>query len=137
MKKIIGLVLLALIVFLVVYRQRVFLRDPLATVTRDGHKEGDVRVMINYNNDILMDDNSASQRRIYIVEGWNKVPQFLASTLKCFNGVACMTDANQTSGTPVPEGSRGHRSPFEGVTMTNKKVEFVDEDGALVEVTLR
>ena len=137
MKKLIGLLFLALVVFLVIYRQRVFLRDPIATVTRDGHKQGDVRVMINYNNDILMDDNSAPTRRIYLVEGWNKVPQFLATTLRCFNGTACMTDADQASGAPVPQGSRGRRTPFEGVTMTNRKVEFVDEDGALVEVTLR
>lgn len=137
MKKLLGFVVLALMIFVIVFRQRVFLRDPLATVTRDGHKQGDVRVMINYSNDILMNDNSAATHRIYLVEGWNKVPQFLASTLRCINGVACMTDADQASGAPVPQGSRGRRPPFEGVTMTNKKVEFVDEDGALVEVTLR
>ena len=137
MKKLIALVFLGLIVFVVVYRQRVFLRDPLATVTRDGHQQGGIRVMINYNNDVLMDDASATPRRIYLVEGWDRVPQFLAATLKCVNGLACMTDADQASGAPVPQGSRGRRSPFEGVTMTNKRVEFVDEDGALVEVTLR
>ncbi len=137
MKRLIGLIFLALILFIAVYRQRVFLRDPIATVTRDGHKQGDVRVMINYNNDVLMEDASATPRRIYLVEGWNKVPQFLATTLKCINAVACMTDADQATGTPVLPGSRGLRSPFEGVTMTNKRVEFVDEDGALVEVTLR
>ncbi len=137
MKKLVGLAFLAFIVFVLIYRQRVFLRDPLATVTRDGHKQAGVGVMINYNNDILMDDGSSAQHRIYLVEGWNKVPQFLVTTLKCIHGIACMTDADQARGAPVPAGPRGRRSAFEGVTMTNRKVEFVDEDGALVEVTLR
>ncbi len=129
MKKLLGLIFLGLMIFIVVYRQRVFLRDPLASVSRDGHKQGDVTVMINYNNDILMDDASATPRRIYLVEGWNQLPVFLNGTIKCINGVACMTQADQATGTPVP---RAH-----GVKMSNKLVEFVDEDGAKVSVKLR
>ena len=48
-----------------------------------------------------------------------------------------MTDADQASARALPVGSRGRREVFEGVTMTNRRVEFVDEDGALVRVTLR
>ena len=43
----------------------------------------------------------------------------------------------QATGSKVEPGSRGRREPFEGVTMTNKRVEFVDEHGALVQVLLR
>jgi hypothetical protein len=47
-----------------------------------------------------------------------------------------LTDADEAAGAVLVPGTRGRRSPFEGVTMTNKRVEFVDEDGALVGVTL-
>ena len=137
MKKLLLLIFLGLIVFVVIYRQRLFLRDPLASVTRDGAKVGDTRVMINYSNDVLLDDASAGKHRIYIVQNWDKVAKSMTATLKCIQGMACMTEADQAAGTPVVVGSRGRRSAFEGVTMTNKRVEFVDEDGALVEVVLR
>ena len=137
MRKLLALLVIGLIVFLVIYHQRVFLRDPLATVTRDSVKDSDVRVLINYSNDVMLDDASAGRHRIYIVQGWNKTAAFLAPGLKCLNGLVCMTDADQATATPVEVGSRGKRPPFEGVTMTNKRIEFVDEDGALVQVTLR
>jgi hypothetical protein len=136
-KKLLALIFLGLIVFVLVYRQRVFVRNPLATVTRDGVKVGDTRVMINYSNDVLLDDASVGKRRIYIVQNWDKVAKSMKSTLRCIQGLACMTESDQAAGVPVAMGSRGRRSAFEGVTMTNKRVEFVDEDGALVEVVLR
>jgi len=136
-KKILSLLLIAVIVFVVVYRQRIFLRDPLAAVTRDGVKMGDVQVMINYSNDVLLQDGSKPQKRLYLVQSWNKVAEIPTNPLKCVYGVACMTDADQATAAPLSIGSRGRRPAFEGVTMTNKRVEFVDEDGALVTVMLR
>jgi hypothetical protein len=47
-----------------------------------------------------------------------------------------LTDQDQASASPIAVGTRGNRSPFEGVTMTARMVEFVDEDGSLVVVTL-
>ena len=137
MRKLLLLLLVALVVFVVVYRQRIFLWDPIASVTRDGVKQGDVRVMINYSNDVLLQDGSMPERRLYLVQNWNKVAEVPTIPLKCIYGVACMTDADQASATRLDIGSRGRRAPFEGVTMTNKRVEFVDEDGALVTVVLR
>ena len=139
MKKPIALLIVALVVFLAIYRQRVFVRDPLATVTRDGLKVGSVPVMINYANDVLVQDRSsdADGLRVYLVEHWNMAVGTPALALKCIQGVACMTDADQATERAVVAGSRGRRPAFEGVTMTNKRVEFVDENGALVEVTLR
>jgi hypothetical protein len=136
-KRLIGLLLLCLIVFVVVYRQRIFLRDPLATVTRDGVKMGGVQVMINYTNDVLLTDASKPERRLYLIQSWNKVAEVPSVPLKCIYGVACMTDSDQASAAKLDVGSRGRRPPFEGVTMTNRRVRFVDEDGALVEVVLR
>lgn len=137
MKKLLLLLALALAVFAVVYRQRIYVWDPLATVSRDGVKQGGVRVMINFSNDVLMDDDSTNLRRIYLVQQWNKVAQFSTGPLRCIEYLACMTDADQAPGDKVEPGSRGRREPFEGVTMTSKRIEFVDEHGNLVEVLLR
>jgi hypothetical protein len=136
-KKLLMLLTLGLVVFVAIYRQRIFLRDPLATVKRDGVKQGDVKVMINYTNDVLLDDASTSTRRLYVVQNWNKVAATPTVLLKCLQGMACMTDADQATASPIDVGARGRREKFEGVTMTNRKVEFVDEQGALVEVDLR
>ena len=137
MKKFLALIVLALVVFVVVYRQRIFLRDPLATVTRDGEKVSGVAVMINYSNDVLLQDHSAGKYRIYLVQNWNKQAEVPAVALTCVQGLACMTDADQATATAIVPGSRGRRPAFEGVTMTNRFVEFVDEDGDLVRVVLR
>ena len=137
MKRILGLLLICLIVFVVVDRQRIFLRDPLATVARDGVKVGGVTVMINYSNDVLLEDGSKLQARIYIVQQWDKVAAVPISPLKCVMGMACLTDADQASAAPLTVESRGRRPAFERVTMTDRRVEFVDEDGALVTVVLR
>ena len=137
MKKLLLLLTVGLVIFVVIYRQRIYVWDPLATVSRDGVKQGSVRVMINYSNDILMDDGSTATRRIYIVQGWNNVAQFFTGPLRCIQYLACMTDADQVTAEKVEPGSRGRREPYEGVTMTNKRVKFVDERGALVEVLLR
>jgi hypothetical protein len=131
------LLTIGLAVFVVVYRQRLFLRDPLAVVTRDGVKVSGVAVMINYTNDVLLQDASAGRKRLYLVQNWNKVAEAPTAPLRCIQGLACMADADQATGDAIAVGTRGRRSPFEGVTMTNRRVEFVDEDGALVEVTLR
>jgi hypothetical protein len=137
MKKIVALGLLLFIVFVVVNRQRLFLRDPLASVTRDGVTVHGAQVMINYSNDVLLSDASSPHRSIYLVQHWNKVAETPTAPLHCLQAMACLTDADQAAGAAIVPGTRGRRTPFAGVTMTNKRIEFVDEDGALVEVTLR
>ena len=137
MKKLLALLVAAFVVFLVVYRQRIYLRDPIAKVTRDGASVDSTQVMINYPNDVLLLDKSAGRNRIYLVQHWNMALGTPTVPVKCMQGLACMTDADQATEAMVPVGSRGRRTPFEGVTMTNRRVEFVDEDGALVQVVLR
>ena len=136
MKKILALIVLGIVVFIVLNRQRVFLWDPIATVTRDGAKVEGARAMINFSNDVLLEDTSAGRKRLYLIQQWNKVVG-APGMLRCLQLLGCLTDQDQATATPVPVGSRGTRSPFEGVTMTNRRVEFVDEDGALVLISLR
>ncbi len=137
MKKLIGLLIVGFVVFLFVYRERLYLRDPIAKVSRDGKVVSSSQVMINYPNDVLLLDHSDGRNRIYLVQHWNLLLGTPTVPVKCLQQVACMTDADQATEAKVQVGSRGSRSPFEGVTMTPRLVEFVDEDGALVEVVLR
>ncbi len=136
MKKILALIVLGVVVFLVLNRQRVFLWDPIATVSRDGAKVDAARAMINYSNDVLLQDGSSGKKRMYLVQAWNKVVG-APSLLSCLRLLGCLTDQDQATATPIPAGTRGTRAPFEGVTMTSRRIEFVDEDGALVVVSLR
>jgi hypothetical protein len=136
-KKVFLLFVVCVAVFVAVYRQRIYVWDPIATVKRDGVKQRDVRVMINYSNDVLVDDGSGGSHVLYLVQNWNRMAEYATGPLKCVRYLACLSDADQATGEKIAPGSRGGRDPFEGVTMTNRRVEFVDEHGALVQVTLR
>lgn len=136
MKKLLLLLLIVVAVFVAVYRQRLFLWDPVASVTRDGAKDAGARVRINYTNDVLLEDHDGDRTRMYLVQNWSKAV-IAPARLQCLGTMLCLTEADQAPGDPVVAGSRGRREPFAGVTMTNKRVEFVDEDGALVQVLLR
>lgn len=136
MKKFLLLVLLGLVVFAVIYHQRLYLWDPIAKVTRDGVPDTEARVRINYGNDVLLEDASGGLHRTYLVQAWDQ-KAVAPAHLTCLGSAVCMTDADQAGGDVIVPGSRGRREPFQGVTMTNRRVEFVDENGALVQVTLR
>ena len=137
MKKLIALLVVGFVVFLVVYKQRIYLRDPIAKVTRDGQPVEATQVMINYPADLLLLDKSDGRNRIYLVQHWNMALGTPTAPVKCFQGLTCMTNADQATEAMVLVGARGRRPAFEGVTMTDRRVEFVDEDGALVQVVLR
>ena len=137
MRKILILVTLLLAIFVVVFRQRIFVRDPLGKVERNGVAQDGTRLYINYSNDVLVDDKSTDTRRLYLVQHWNGVAQYSTGPLKCVEFVACMTDAEHATGEKLTPGKRGNRTPFDAVTMTNKQVEFLDESGALVSIALR
>jgi hypothetical protein len=123
-KKLLALLTLALVVFVVVYRQRLFLWDPIASVTRGGAKVSGVRAMINYSNDVLVQDKG----RMYLVQQWDSTAKTTVGPLKCVKYLACMTDADHAAGEAIKPGGR--------VSMTSKAVEFVDENGAAVRVVL-
>jgi hypothetical protein len=135
-KKLIALLAVALAVFVAVYRQRIYVWDPVASVTRDGVPQDGVRVMLNFSNDVLVDDQSTNKRTIYVVQHGNKTAEF-ATDLRCIQYLACMTDADQATGDQLTPGERGGREAFEGVTMTNRRVEFVNEHGDLIAAVLR
>jgi hypothetical protein len=131
-KRIVIVGLLVLVVVLVVFRQRLFLRDPIAKVERNGLQQTEYRVYLNYFNDILVED--LAQDRRYLVQSRNGVPMVpgVPGHLGCVRGLACLTERNFAATEPL--GGKGY---VPAVEMTNAYVTFVDGDGASMRVSLR
>jgi hypothetical protein len=118
-----------LVVFVVVFRQRIFVRDPLGKVERNGIAQAGARLYINYSNDVLVEDAAADRR--YLVEGWNGVPG-VPKHLACLTALACWTDGDEAEVFPLGNGpNQAH------AVMSAKEVTFADETGAMVRVQLR
>jgi hypothetical protein len=125
-KKFLLLLLIVFVVFVAVYRQRLFLRDPLASVTRDGVKENGAQIFINYSNDVLVENDNAPMYVLIVQHG-----QHLGAPrqLKCVHWMACLTDADvATLSEPLAA---------QVDEMSGKVVEFRDTAGHDVRVTLR
>ncbi len=128
MRRVLVLLTLALIALAVVYRDRLYLRDPLGTIARNGVVQEDARIFINYENDVLVREKRGTE--MFVVQHWNGLPATPAG-LTCIEGMLCMTPADRVM--DVGEISTGH-APAE---MTDRAVSFVDAAGAKVLVTIR
>ena len=129
MRKILFAGVVLLVVFVTVFRERLFLRDPLGKVERNGTAQDAARVYINYTNDVLVQD--AATHGFVLVQGWNKVPG-VPQHLSCLNGLACWTDADRAA--ILPLGGQARRAPAE---MSARQVSFTDSTGDGVRVVLR
>lgn len=129
MRKILIIGTLLLAIFVAVFRQRIFVRDPLGKVERNGVAQDGTRLFINYSNDVLVED--AAQHRFVLVQGWSGLPG-VPQHLFCLTGLVCWTDADKAAVFPV-EGVGGRTR----AVMSAKEVTFVDESGASVRVGLR
>jgi hypothetical protein len=129
LKRILIVGTLLLVVFVAVFRQRIFLRDPLGKVERNGVAQDGTRLYINYSNDVLVEDSARHQ--FVLVQGWKGLPG-VPQHLFCLTGMMCWTDADRAAVFPV-EGVGG-KTP---ALMSAKEVAFVDESGARVRVALR
>jgi hypothetical protein len=127
-KKLLVLCLVALVVVAVVYRQRIFLRDPLGKVERNGVRLEGANVFINYYNEVLIEVPNLAQR--YLVQR-GSVPG-TPKNLSCLRGVMCWTDADVA--TVAPLGGAGYRPD---VVMTSTDVSFKDGAGEGMRVELR
>jgi hypothetical protein len=128
-KKILILGALLLAIFVTVFRQRIFLRDPMGKVERNGAARDGERLYINYSNDVLVEDSTSHE--FVLVQGWSTLPG-VPQHLFCFTGLMCWTDADRATVFPV-DGSGGKTK----ATMSGKEVTFVDAAGAAVKVQLR
>src|SRR5450631_3965237 len=92
MKKILLLMFIALIVWIVVYRERVYLRNPVATVYREDVKQSGVQVYFNYLNDVLLIKDSDPGGYRILVQNWDRTPG-TPLRLICLPWTACFTEA--------------------------------------------
>jgi hypothetical protein len=129
LKRILIVGTLLLVVLVAVFRQRIFVRDPLGNVERNGVAKNGARLYINYSNDVLVED--AARHQFVLVQGWSSRPG-VPQHLFCLTGLMCWTDADRAAVFPV-EGVGG-KTP---ALMSAKEVTFVDESGAKVRVGLR
>ncbi len=126
MKKLMLLAVVVFVVFVVVDRQRLFLSDPLATVTRDDVIQENMRVYINYSNDVLL-EHIETPVTLTIVQHGQHIG--MPRMLRCLHWVACMTDGAQAGLLETMKGPVGE--------MSGKMVEFKDDKGRDVKVKLR
>ncbi len=126
MRKFIVLLTLALIALAVVYHQRLFLRDPLGKVERNGVAVPDARVFINYSNDVLVQEDGG--RQMFVVQNYNRLPGS-PTGLTCIQGMLCVTPSDQA----VP----GTAEAGKQADMSDREVSFTDSLGSRVHVQIR
>ena len=134
MKTILLLVFVVLLALIFVNRQRVYVRDPLATVYRNEVQQSGVQVFINYSDDVLLEQDAGPGSYRILVQGWNRMPGTPA-VLKCIRWMACLADADHAATLPIEWNGKGRYDPR--VAMTSREVSFVDGDGATMRVVLR
>ena len=127
MRKFIALLVLVAVVFVVWNRQRLYVRDPLGSVVRDGVKEQGAQVLINYSNDVLLQNYNAPMYVTLIQQG-NRVGT--PAVLHCVAYAACLLDADVPEFLFTDEAAKV-------TTMTGKLVEYRDGKGRNTVVTLR
>jgi hypothetical protein len=123
-KKLIALLVVLLVVFVVVERKRVFVRDPLASVTRAGEKVSGEQVYINFYNDVLLENDNPPMLVMVVEKGQ---PVGVPTKLRCIHWLACLTDADAASALPLNAKVQ---------SMSSKAVRFQDENAQEWVVTL-
>jgi len=135
MKKLFLLAFVVILVLVLLHRQRVFVRDPLATVYTsarpngaDAMKQSGVQVYINYSNDVLLMKEGTGGYTL-LVQHWNRTPG-TPVRLQCIHWMACLTDADHAQMLPA-------RAYDAKVQMSDRAVSFVDPKGVAIRVDLR
>jgi hypothetical protein len=126
LRKFILLLFVVAVVFVVWNRQRLYVRDPLGSVVRDGVKEAGAQVLINYSDDVLLQNYNAPMY-VQLVQHGDRVGT--PAEMHCVAYVACLMDADQPAFINMEEGARVG-------TMTGKTVEYKDAKGRDTVVTL-
>ena len=127
LKRIMIVFTVLLIVVVVVYRQRLFLRDPLGKVERNGVRVDDAGVFINYYNELLIRNSDGG---FYLVQKGSAPGTPMKLT--CLQGMVCWTEADIAK--VVPLGGVGYQP---NVVMSDREVSFQDGAGDGVRVVLR
>jgi hypothetical protein len=126
-RKFILLLVVVAVVFVVWSRRRLSVRDPLGSVVRDGVTEKGAQVLINYPEDVLIENYNAPMY-VTLVQHGQRVGT--PETLHCIAYVVCLLDADVATLIAVDEGARV-------TSMSAKVVEYRDANGRDTVVTLR
>jgi hypothetical protein len=127
LKKLILLLVVVAVVFVVWNRQRLYVRDPLGSVVRDGVKEQGAQVLINYSDDVLLQNYNAPMY-VTLIQHGNRVGSPVE--MHCLAYMACLLDADVPAFLVTDKGAKV-------TTMTGKVVEYRDSKGRDTVVTLR
>lgn len=119
--------------FILVNRERVYVRDPLATVYRNQAEQHGVEVYINYSNDVLLLKGGDRPYRL-VVQNWDHAAGTPVK-LSCIHWMACLADEDHASIVPLTHPGTGE--PDADVVMSSREVLFTDADGSRVRVALR
>ena len=126
MRKLFALLLVLFVAGLYVYHQRLFLRDPLGSMSVDGTKVAGAQIYINYSNDVLV---LRDGEQPLIVQNWDHLPGN-TKVLPCMRWTACLTEADQAPKFPL-----GVKA--EQTKMTNREITYPDAQGKAVRIVLR
>jgi hypothetical protein len=127
MKKLFLMLVLIAVVFVAYDRQRLFVRDPLGSVTRDGVQEKGAQVFINYSNDVLIENDNPPMHVTLVQHGQ---PIGTPAKLKCVHYVVCLTDADVAKLVDADPGGRID-------SMGGKLVEYRNGSGQATAAKLR
>jgi hypothetical protein len=127
MRKLILLLVVLAVVFVVWNRQRLYVRDPLGTVVRDGVKEQGAQVFLNYSSDVLLENFNAPMY-VTLIQHGQRVGTPV--TMHCVAYVMCLMESDVPAFSSTDEGAKV-------MPMSDKVVEYRDVNGRDTAVTLR
>ena len=133
MKTFLLLVFVAFMAFVLINRERVFVRDPLATVYLNSTKQSGFQVYINYSNDVLIERDAQPTGFGVLVQRWNLTPATPAG-LQCIHWMACMTDADHATTLPLDDAGPKYAPK---TSMSSREVSFTEPSGDVMRITLR
>ena len=118
MKKWMALALIIVLAFVAYNRNRLYVRDPLGGVTRNGAKEAGAQVYINYSNEVLVENDNSPAYTLLVQHGNNAGSPV---EIRCIHWLLCMTDADTAALVQPPPSITIEE-------MTGKSVRFMDSD---------
>jgi hypothetical protein len=121
-------------VYILVNRERIYLRDPIATVYRNGEEQSGVQVYMNYSDNILLEQDSGPNPYRILLQDWNPAPG-TPFDLRRIRWMACMTTTERAPTMPLLFTGKGKYNP--NLNMTDRESSFTDPAGARIRITLR
>jgi len=133
-RTLLSVIVLVAVALAVVFRQREYLRDPLAKVYRNDVQQDGVQVYQSYLGDILIKKDTDPGAYQILVQYWDQAPGTPIDVV-CIQWLACLTNADHAPIIPPVWTGKGKYDPK--VTMTNHEISFVNGDEALIRIDMK